>query len=245
MSTTRQVACQGWRFARHGVPDKVLRQEKYRLPFDRKGGQVVVKMLAAPVHAHDKNYIQGTYGGVKPAAFPAVGGSEGVGIVEEVGAGSKVAVREGDLVWINKQNVGTWASHVVTDAENVDVLPNRADLDIEHLSAMSTFHTAYHMINETPGAKLRSGDVALMTGASGSVAQAAMGFAKARGAKLICTMPPCRAASASRCWRRSSTSTACSTPSRRTRRTRCGGAAAAASSPRSTASTTTCASARA
>lgn len=186
--TTRQVASQGWRFSRHGNPDKVLRQEKFRLPFDRRGNQVVVKMLAAPVHVHDKNYISGSYGGIKPASFPAVGGSEGVGLVEEVGSNAKLGIREGDLVWINKPNVGTWATHIVTDAENVDVLPNRADIDVEHLSSMSTFHTAYHLINSTPGVKLRPGDVALMTGASGAVAQACMGFARSRGAKLVCTM---------------------------------------------------------
>jgi NADPH:quinone reductase-like Zn-dependent oxidoreductase len=194
MSTTRMVAAQGWRYTRHGAPDKVLRQEKFRIPFDRRGPQVVVKMLAAPVQAHDKNIIQGNYGDLsKPSSgFPAVGGSEGVGIVEEVGSNAKLSVREGDLVWINKQNVGTWSSHVVTDAENVDVLPNRADLDIEFLSSMSTFHTAWHLIHDS-GVQLGSGDVVLQTGASGSVAQVCNGYARARGAKLIQTMRGSRA----------------------------------------------------
>jgi NADPH:quinone reductase-like Zn-dependent oxidoreductase len=191
MSTTRMVAAQGWRFARNGQPDKVLRQEKFRIPFDRRGGQVVVKMLAAPVHAHDKNYIFGNYGDIKPAAFPAVGGTEGAGIVEEVGAAAKLGVREGDLVWINKQNVGTWATHVVTDAENVDVMPNRADVDIEFLASMTTFHTAWHLVHST--VPIGSGDVVLQTGASSSVAQVCMGLVRARGGKLIQAMRTSRA----------------------------------------------------
>lgn len=185
-STLRMVAAEGWRYTRHGAPNKVLQYEKFRLPFDRAGSQIVVKMLSAPVHAHDKQMIEGHYGGVRPLQYPAVGGTEGVGIVEEVGSNVQLGVKEGDLVWINDPRVGTWSSHVVTHANNVDVLPNRADLEIEWLGSMGTFHTAWNLVNNF--VKLEPGDVVLQNGASSAVSQLCMSFVRSRGAKLFCTM---------------------------------------------------------
>jgi NADPH:quinone reductase-like Zn-dependent oxidoreductase len=184
----RFVAASGWRYHKNGHPDKVLRFEKFRIPFDRSGQDVVVKMLAAPVHRQDKQLIEGTYGGGirKDLGAPAVGGIEGVGIVEEVGSNAQVGVKEGDMVWINNQRVGTWSTHLVTDANNLDVLPNRAELDVEYLASMSLFHTAYHLTNSF--VSLEPGDVVLQTGASSSVAQICQGMVRARGAKLIQTL---------------------------------------------------------
>ncbi len=183
--TTRMVAATGWRFHKHGAPSKVLQYEKYRVPFDRTGKQVVVKMLAAPVHLHDKNRIQGTFG-YKSQQFPAVAGTEGVGIIEEVGSGVTMGVKEGDLVWINNQKVGTFTTHLVTEPENLDVVPNRSDVDLEFLGSMSIFHTAYHLINSH--AVLQPGDVVLQTGGSGSVAMVAAAYARSRGLKMFTAM---------------------------------------------------------
>lgn len=186
MASIRMVAAEGWRYAAHGPVSKVLTYEKFRVPFERRSSQVVVKMLSAPVHPHDKNMIEGSYGKVRSQVYPAIGGTEGVGLVEEVGSQVNIGVKEGDLVWINNPRVGTWATHIVTHANNVDVLPNRPDLDIEYLSAMSVFHTAYHLTHSFE--KLQPGDVVLQNGATSAVAQACMAFARARGAKLFCTM---------------------------------------------------------
>lgn len=192
LSTVRNVACSGWVFHQHGNPEKVLRFEKYRLPFDRTGGDVVVKMLAAPVHRHDKNIIEGIATAhflssiARPLPFPRVAGVEGVGVVEEVGSAASVGVKEGDLVWINSPIVGTWATHIVTNAENVDVVPNRADVDIEYLASMSLFHTAHHLTSDF--VHLQPGDVVLQTGASSSISQICQGYVRAKGAKLFQTM---------------------------------------------------------
>lgn len=53
-------------------------------------------MLASPINPSDCNQISGTYARL-PSSFPAVGGNEGVGVVEE--CGEKVrGVKPGDLV---------------------------------------------------------------------------------------------------------------------------------------------------
>jgi len=188
MSTTRMVAVSGWRYHKHGSPTKVLQFEKYRLPFDRRSDQVVVKMLAAPVHRHDKSVIEGHYGGSrsKLLSLPAVAGVEGVGVIEEVGSASPVALKEGDFVWINNQSVGTWATHIVTSATNVDVVPNRPDVDIEYLASMSLFLTAHNICHNF--VTLQPGDVVLQTGASGAISQICQSYIRARGAKLFQTM---------------------------------------------------------
>lgn len=186
MSSTRMVAAQGWRYHKHGNPTKVLQFEKFRIPFDRKSSNVVVKMIAAPVHKQDKSLIEGHYGPIRPAQYPAVAGIEGVGVVEDLGSNVKLGLKEGDLVWVNNQSVGTWASHIVTDAENLDVVPNRADVDVEYLASMSLFHTAYHLTNSF--VNLQPGDVVLQTGASSAVAQICQGYVRSRGAKLFQTM---------------------------------------------------------
>jgi len=69
--------------------------------------QVLVKMLAAPINPADINLIQGTYG-VTPS-LPAVGGSEGVGIVEKAGSGVK-GLKVGDHVIPTKPSFGTCCS---------------------------------------------------------------------------------------------------------------------------------------
>ena len=186
MASLRMVAASGWRYHTNGTPSKVLKFEKFRIPFDRKGTGAVVKMLAAPVHRHDKNLIEGTYGGIRAGQLPAVGGVEGVGVVEEVGTNAGLGVKEGDFVWVNNPTVGTWATHIVTDVNNLDVVPNRADVEIEFLSSLSLFHTAYHLTNSFVA--LQPGDVVLQTGASSSVSQICQGMIRARGGRLIQTM---------------------------------------------------------
>lgn len=193
MASLRMVAASGWRYHSTGAPSKVLRFEKFRVPFDRKGTGAVVKMLAAPVHRHDKNMIEGTYGGIRPhGGLPAVGGVEGMGVVEEVGSSAPAGlIKEGDFVWVNNPRVGTWATHVVTDVNNLDVVPNRPDVDIEWLASLSLFHTANQLV--TNMVQLQPGDVVLQTGASSSVSQICQGMVRARGGRLIQTMQMGRA----------------------------------------------------
>lgn len=196
LPTIRMVAASGWRYHRHGRPESVLRFEHYRIPFDRTSGQVVVKMLASPVHRHDRNLIVGLGASTEamlygidaraPAPFPRVGGVEGVGMVEEVGQRCELALKEGDMVWVNCPTVGCWTTHLVTDADHLDVVPHRADVDIEYLASMSLFHTAYHLTHDF--VHLQPNDVVLQTGASSSIAQICQGYLRAKGCKLFQTM---------------------------------------------------------
>ncbi len=59
-------------------------------------GQCLVRMLAAPINPSDANQVTGTYA-LKPETFPAVGGNEGVGVIEEVGE-EVTGLKTGDMV---------------------------------------------------------------------------------------------------------------------------------------------------
>lgn len=66
-----------------------------------------MRMLAAPINPSDCNQVAGTYA-LLPSSFPAVGGNEGVGVVEEVGRGV-VGLKRGDFVIPRQPSLGTLA----------------------------------------------------------------------------------------------------------------------------------------
>ncbi len=56
----------------------------------------LIRMLASPINPSDLNQIYGSYA-LLPESLPAVGGNEGVGVVEAVGKDVK-SLKTGDLV---------------------------------------------------------------------------------------------------------------------------------------------------
>lgn len=79
-TTTRAVV-----FDAHGHPSRVLRVDE-AFPVAPLGPEdVLVRFTASPVNPSDLNVVEGTYP-LRPRAFPAVGGGEGVGEVVRFGA---------------------------------------------------------------------------------------------------------------------------------------------------------------
>ena len=72
-------------FDAHGHPSRVLRVDE-AFPVAPLGPEdVLVRFTASPVNPSDLNVVEGTYP-LRPRAFPAVGGGEGVGEVVRFGA---------------------------------------------------------------------------------------------------------------------------------------------------------------
>ncbi len=84
-------------------------------------GQVLVRMLAAPVNPADLNFIEGTYG-VKPE-LPATPGVEGCGMVE---VSQHADYQAGDRV-IFLRRAATWATHTLVAGEVLFKLPPAID----------------------------------------------------------------------------------------------------------------------
>ncbi|WP_217647036.1 zinc-dependent alcohol dehydrogenase family protein [Planctomicrobium piriforme] len=104
---------------RHGAPADVMTVEQRPMPVPGPG-QVLVRMLAAPINPSDVLFIKGNYGiGPQP---PTVPGFEGVGIVES-GGGFLGWLRRGNRVAVLSPDGGTWGGYCVTKAQTVIPLP--------------------------------------------------------------------------------------------------------------------------
>src|SRR3546814_3865264 len=102
-----------------GDPTNVLVPGDSPLP-EPAPGEVRIRMQLAPIHNHDLLTVRGQYG-YKPA-LPAIGGSEGLGVVDALGAGveglsvgQRVAAASGR---------GTWAEYFVAPARMVVPMPD-------------------------------------------------------------------------------------------------------------------------
>ena len=83
-------------------------------------GEVRIKTLLAPIHNHDLWTVRGKYG-YKPT-LPAIGGSEAVGIVEELGEGVE-GITIGQRVMAASVH-GTWAEYFIAPARMVIPVPD-------------------------------------------------------------------------------------------------------------------------
>ena len=113
-------------FSETGNPAQVLEMEESSLiSLAPDPGEVLVRILAAPINPADLNTIEGTYG-VKPP-LPATPGIEGCGVVE---MSNSAKFSEGDLV-IFLGRSATWASHTTVSGDTLFKLPP----DIDSLQA--------------------------------------------------------------------------------------------------------------
>lgn len=107
-------------FRQTGKPAEVLETANFT-PRQPQPGEVLARILAAPVNPADLNTIEGTYG-VK-LNLPAVPGVEGCG---EVLASNDPAYQPGDRV-IFLRRADTWASHTTVPADALFKLPPGID----------------------------------------------------------------------------------------------------------------------
>ena len=150
-----------------------MEQRDVPLPRAEKG-QVVVKM-----HAAGLNRGEIFVGGVVHGGPEKLGGTEGAGIVSEVGAGV-TGFKVGDRVFGRLR--GTFAEYSVTNAHQLMPMPAR--LTWEQAAAVpTTFITAYEML--VMFGRLKRGEWLLVPGVSSGVGVACIQQAKVIGASVI------------------------------------------------------------
>ncbi|RYD20189.1 MAG: alcohol dehydrogenase [Verrucomicrobiaceae bacterium] len=109
-------------FNRFGKPPEMLEMETdILISRSPEPGDVLVRILAAPLNPADLNTVEGTYG-VKPE-LPATPGIEGHGVVE---ASASPDFKPGDAV-IFLRRASTWASHTAVPGETLFKLPPGID----------------------------------------------------------------------------------------------------------------------
>ncbi len=107
------------RYETHGQPNKVLKLVNSE-PFDDsklRDDEVSLKILSAPINHADVFQIEGQYGVQLP--LPAIGGQEGVAVVEKIGKDVK-SVAIGDWVVPYRAGYGgTWRQHAIANESNI------------------------------------------------------------------------------------------------------------------------------
>jgi NADPH2:quinone reductase len=169
--------------ASFGGPD-VLQLVDLPLP-DPGPDQVRVRVHAAGVNPVEAYVRTGTY--ARKPALPYTPGSDGAGVIEAVGA-DVVGLTTGDRVYVcglaPKPCTGTYAEAVVVHASAVHPLP--ASVSFGQGAAVGVpYSTAWRALFHK--ARLESGEIALVHGASGGVGVAAIQMAGSHGAIVIGT----------------------------------------------------------
>jgi len=138
-------------------------------------------MLFAPINPADLNIVQGAY--PTQPTLPAIGGSEGVGQVVEVGPNAKT-LKVGDLVLPVGQGFGTWRTYATCPETELFSFNPGEGVPQEYLATLQVNPaTAYRLLEDF--VKLKEGDVIIQNGANSMVGTCIIQLAAARGIKSI------------------------------------------------------------
>ncbi|KAH7707905.1 CBN-MECR-1 protein [Aphelenchoides avenae] len=168
-------------YREHGDAMNVLKLEQSTVdPGAMSPTQVVVKWLAATMNPFDFAHISGSY--LYKPPLPAVGGNEGVGVVEAVGTSVKDLCR-GDRVVPSDEGIGgTWCTRGIYDRQSL----YRVDAELPLLSAATMFvnpPTAYRMLKDF--VPLDPGDSVLQNGANSALGRYIIQMCRIWGYKTV------------------------------------------------------------
>jgi NADPH:quinone reductase-like Zn-dependent oxidoreductase len=184
-----------------------LRVQELPQPTVQSPGDVLIRIHAAALNRLDLFVAEGLPG--VSYNFPQVVGSDGAGVVEEIGSEVR-QVRPGDRVMINptlscggcsacrageeslcerlrvlgEHSGGTAAEYVVVPAENLALVPPAMSWPQAAAFSLATL-TAWRMLVTRSG--VQAGETVLISGIGGGVALAALQIAKLLGARAIVT----------------------------------------------------------
>lgn len=180
MATKATTTTMAARYHGHGVVENVMVMEQVELP-PMGRGDVQLRFLAAPVNPADLNMIEGVYD-IRPP-LPAIGGNEGVAIVEAVGDDvSSQDLSVGDWVIPAQPGFGTWRHRAVCGADAV--VPVSKDIPADYAAAISVNPcTAYRMLHDFT--ELAPGDIVVQNGATSAVGTSVIQMAKGMGLHSI------------------------------------------------------------
>jgi NADPH2:quinone reductase len=166
------------RYARTGGPEVL---EWQQLEVGKPGpGQVRLRQTAVGLNYLDTYFRSGLY----PSQLPAGIGSEGAGIVEEVGDGV-TELKKGDRVAYAGGPPGAYAEERLMPADRLVKLPDGIS-DQQAAAMMLQGMTTEYLLNRTY--KVKKGETILIHAAAGGVGLIACQWAKHLGATVIGTV---------------------------------------------------------
>jgi NADPH:quinone reductase-like Zn-dependent oxidoreductase len=172
----------------YGDPEQVLRVNEVPAPALPGPGQLLVRMLARPVHPGDLLGIEGGYSGASTGAPVAVGaaspGFEGMGVIEAVGAGLAAGTfAPGQRIAFFPAG-GAWGELTLVPAQFATVLPDQvpdtagAQLHVNPL-------TAHMLLRAARAAGVGAQGAMVLTAAGSSVARLLAALALDAGLPVI------------------------------------------------------------
>ena len=147
-------------------------------------GQVLVKMLAAPINPLDLVVLQNKYP-VKPQNSEQgqqIPGYDGAGCVIQCHP-SVTEFVAGDHVIITRHGLGTWRTHGLFSAQDVMKVPR--DLAPEAASILRMGILVAYLLLEKNSAHIRPGDWIILNAATGVIAHFLVQFAQKKGLRVI------------------------------------------------------------
>jgi NADPH:quinone reductase-like Zn-dependent oxidoreductase len=163
-------------FAESGNPTDVLKLANTLMPSQPDPGDVLVRILAAPINPADLNTIEGTYG-IK-LSLPATPGIEACGVVE---VSNSTNFCPGDRV-IFLRRASTWASHAIVAAEFLLRLPPGID-PLQAAMLKVNPATAWRLLHGF--AKLQAGEWIVQNAGNSAVGRCVIQLARDLGIPLI------------------------------------------------------------
>lgn len=160
----------------HGGPE-VLTPAEVNVPTPGPG-EVLVRTRAIGVNYIDTYFREGIY----ERELPFIPGSEGAGVIEAVGEGTRDLVVGDRVAWC--QVPESYAEYVVAPAESVVTVPDEVDDDVA-ASMLLQGLTAHYLITDTHRAS--AGDTVLVTAGAGGVGQLLIQLAVAHGFRVVTT----------------------------------------------------------
>src|SRR6266513_3112275 len=154
-----------------------------------KNGEVLVRLESIGVNFIDVYHRTGLY----KLPLPLTPGSEGAGVVEEVG-GDVREFKKGDRVaWA--MSPGAYAEYAALTASKLVPIPNGVDFKTAAAAMLQGMAAHYLAVSTYP---LKSGDTGLVHAAAGGVGGLLVQVAKMRGARVFGTVSTSKKASVAR-----------------------------------------------
>ena len=161
----------------HGNPADVLRVVERPWP-EPAPGEVVVKMLAAPINPADLNLIEGKYP-IRPP-LPATPGMEGAGLVVQLGSDVR-DLPVGTQV-ILPHSFGTWQEACAISADKLVAAPPEIE-PVQAAMLKVNPITAWRMLHDF--VPLKSGEWLIQNAANSAAGQCVIQIAKELGYKTV------------------------------------------------------------
>ena len=165
---------------RHGGPEVL---ELVDLPVREPGaGEVLIRHRAIGVNFIDTYFRSGLY----KVPLPLVPGSEGAGVIEEVGPGVS-HFQAGDRVAYAAGGPGSYAETRTIEAAQIVKLPDAIDFETAAAMMLKGLTVQYLLLRTSPQGGLQAGDTIVWHAAAGGVGLIGVQWAKALGLRVIGT----------------------------------------------------------